>query len=231
MLKDPVKSVRFHATSLLASWLSQIPETLLPELSFAIDEYKASLLLTADFPSSQLSLAQLALAMGDNITAQQHFEQALIIAPHLPMTMLSFADFWRQTNNQTKELALLEKAIVVNHDFADVLHQYGLFWVRKKEYYKAAQWLVKATDLADAQPYYAYVAATALDSINRTKQAVDLLIKANQRWPQQTDLLYSLALYSDKIKDKASLKIALAELQVLMPNNAQVQQWLLQNGQ
>ncbi|GAC18618.1 hypothetical protein GARC_1646 [Paraglaciecola arctica BSs20135] len=231
MLKDPVKSVRFHATALLASWLSQMPETLLPELSFAIDEYKASLLLTADFPTSHLSLANLALAMGDNKTAQLHFEQALTIAPNLPSAMLALADFWRQTNNQTKELAILEKAIVVNHDFADVLHQYGLFWVRKKEYYKAAQWLVKASDLADAQPYYAYVAATALDSINRTKQAIDLLLRANQRWPQQTDLLYSLALYADKTKDKAAIKIALAELQILLPNNPQVQQWLIQNGQ
>jgi tetratricopeptide (TPR) repeat protein len=231
MLKDPVKSVRFHATSLLASWLSQMPETLLPELSFAIDEYKASLLLTADFPTSQLSLAQLALAMGDNSTAQKHFEQALIIAPNLPITMLSFADFWRQSNNQTKELALLEKAVSLHTDFADVLHQYGLYWVRKKEYFKAAEWLVKANKLGDAQPYYAYVAATALDSIKRTQQAVDLLINANLRWPQQTDLLYSLALYSDKVKDKHSLKIALAELQVLMPNNPQVQQWLLQNDQ
>jgi tetratricopeptide (TPR) repeat protein len=223
MLKDPVKSVRFHATSLLASWFSQMPETLLPELSFAIDEYKASLLLTADFPTSQLSLAQLALAMGDNKTAQKHFEQALIIAPNLPIAMLSFADFWRQSNNQTKELALLEKAVSLHTDFADVLHQYGLYWVRKKEYFKAAEWLVKATELGDAQPYYAYVAATALDSIKRTQQAVDLLINANLRWPQQTDLLYSLALYADKVKDKHSLKIALAELQMLMPQNSQIQ--------
>jgi Tfp pilus assembly protein PilF len=231
MLKDPVNSVRFHATSLLASWLSQMPATLLPELSFAIEEYQASLLLTADFPTSHLSLANLALAMGDNKTAQRHFEQALIIAPNLPSAMLAFADFWRQTNNQTKELALLEKAIAIHHDFADVLHQYGLFWVRKKEYYKAAQWLVKATKLVDSQPYYAYVAATALDSINNTKQAVELLLSANQRWPQQTDLLYSLALYSDKVNDSQSLEVALAELQILIPNNPQVQLWLQQNGQ
>jgi tetratricopeptide (TPR) repeat protein len=231
MLKDPVKSVRFHATSLLASWLSQMPATLLPELSFAIEEYKTSLLLTADFPTSQLSLAQLALAMGDKNTAQQHFEQALTIAPNLPMAMLAFADFWRQTNNQTKELALLEKAIAIHQDFADVLHQYGLYWVRKKEYYKATEWLVKATKLSDSQPYYAYVAATALDSINLTRQAINLLIAANQRWPKQPDLLYSLALYSDKVKDNNSLKIALAELQILMPNTPQVQQWLLKTSQ
>jgi hypothetical protein len=231
MLKDPVKSVRFHATSLLASWLSQMPDTLLPELAFALNEYKTSLLLTADFPSSQLSLAQLALATGDAILAQKHFEQALIIAPNLPVAMLSFADFWRQTNNQTKELALLEKAMVLHPDFADVLHQYGLYWVRKKEYYKATEWLVKATELGDAQPYYVYVAATALDSIKRTSQAIDLLSAANQRWPQQTDLLYSLALYADKTKDKAAMKISLDELQVIMPNNPQVQQWLQKYGQ
>lgn len=83
--------------------------------------------------------------------------------------------------------------------------------------------------MTDAQPYYAYVATNGLDSINLAKQAVDLLKRANQRWPLQTDLLYSLALYSNKIKDKMSLQIALDELQVLMPNNPKVQQWLLQN--
>jgi tetratricopeptide (TPR) repeat protein len=231
MLEDPVKSVRFHATSLLASWLSQMPKTLLPNLDSVLQEYKTSLLVTADFPSSQISLAQLALAIGDNKTAQKHFEQALTIAPNLPLAMLAFADFWRQTNNQTNELAILEKALSLHTDFSDVLHQYGLFWVRKKEYKKATEWLVKASELIDAQPYYAYVAATALDSINRTKQAIELLINANQRWPHQTDLLYSLALYSDKVKDKHSFNIALTELQILIPNNPQIQLWLVQNGQ
>ncbi|MBL4632046.1 MAG: hypothetical protein JKY14_13150 [Paraglaciecola sp.] len=226
MLKDPVRSVRFQATSLLATWLSHMPKSLLPELSFAIDEYTASLLLTADFPGSQLNLAQLALAMGDTRTAQKHFEKALTIAPHLPAAMLSFADFWRQTNNQAKELVLLEKAIAVNMDFADVLHQYGLFWVRKKQYYKAAKWLVKATDLVDSQPYYAYVAASALHTIKRTNQAIVLLLAANKRWPEQTDLLFSLALYADKTNNKTALKIALTELQILIPSDPQVQQWL-----
>jgi hypothetical protein len=113
MLKNPLKSVRFHGTSLVASWLSQMPDTLLPELGFAINEYETSLLLTADFPTSQLSLAQLALATGDAISAQKHFEQALIITPNLPVAMLSFADFWWQTNNKTKELTQLEKAMVL----------------------------------------------------------------------------------------------------------------------
>jgi hypothetical protein len=48
---------------------------------------------------------------------------------------------------------------------------------------------------------------------------------------KQTDLLYSLALYADKTKDKAAMKISLDELQVLMPNNPQVQQWLQKYGQ
>jgi hypothetical protein len=88
LLNDPLKSVRFHATSLSASWLSQIPDTLLPELSSALNDYKTSLLSTADFPNSQLSLAQLASRSAQNI-----FEQALTIAPNLPVAMLSFADF------------------------------------------------------------------------------------------------------------------------------------------
>jgi tetratricopeptide (TPR) repeat protein len=199
-----------------------MPATLLPELDFALQEYKVYLLVTANFPTSQLCLAQLALAMANKATAQKHFEQALTIAPYLPLAMLSFADFWRQTNNQTKELALLEKAINLHTDLADVLHQLGLYWVRKKEYYTAANWLVKASNLADAQPYYAYVAATALDSIKRTNQAIELLVNANNRWPKQADLLYSLALYTDKSLDKTNMKIALDGLQELIPNDPQV---------
>ena len=58
-----------------------------------------------------------------------------------------------------------------------------------------------------------------------------LLVEGHQHWPQQTGLIYSLALYANKIKDKTSIKIVIAGLQVLMPNYPQVQQWLVQNGQ
>ena len=226
LLKDPIQSVKFDAAAVLASWLSQMPKHLLPDLSTVIEEYRTSLMVTSDFPTSQLTLAQIALALGDKKQAQQHFEQALTIAPNLPIAMLAFADFWRQTNNQEKEQALLEKAVQIHIDFSDVLHQYGLFWIRKKEYVKASEWLVKATQLADAQPYYAYVAATALDTISRTKHAVSLLLEANQRWPKQQNLLYSLALYADKTKNKNALKIAMLDLPTLLPNNAQVKQWM-----
>ncbi|MFA3791856.1 multiheme c-type cytochrome [Aliiglaciecola sp. SL4] len=230
LLQDPVKSVRFHATSILTPWLSQLPKSMLPELAVALDEYKSVLMLTADFPTSQLTLAQLALAQGDTVVAQKHFEQAQIIAPNMPSVMLAFADFWRIMGEPQKELALLQRAVEIHSDFADVLHQYGLYWVRNKDYNKATNWLVKASELGDAQPYYAYVAATALDSIQRTNDAVNLLLQANKRWPKQTNLLYSLALYSDKSNNQNAMKTALAELRWLMPDNPQVQQWVLKSN-
>jgi hypothetical protein len=57
------------------------------------------------------------------------------------------------------------------------------------------------------------------------------LSNTNRRWPKQIDLLYSLAIYADKTKDKVAIKNALAELQVLIPKNPQVQQWLQKYGQ
>jgi hypothetical protein len=48
------------------------------------------------------------------------------------VAILSPADFWRQTNSQTKELARLEKAMISHTNFADVLYQYSLYWVRKR---------------------------------------------------------------------------------------------------
>ncbi|MDP5033303.1 tetratricopeptide repeat protein [Paraglaciecola sp.] len=225
LFKDPDSSVRFDVASTFSGWLSQLPHKDLPRILAGLEEYQQSLLLTADFPNSQISLAHIAMAKGKPTDAQRHFEQALKIAPHLPVAMLAYADFWRQMANSEKEQAVLARAVKINPDFADVLHQYGLYFVRQKQYNQAAKWLVAAAKLNDAQAYYAYVAASALDTIGRTKEAVNLLLEANQRWPNQLDLLFSLGLYADKTKDANSIQEALKTLTVLLPNHPQVKQW------
>jgi hypothetical protein len=71
--------------------------------------------------------------------------------------------------------------MVLHTHFADVLHQYSLYWMHKKVCYKVTEWLMKSSELAGYKPYHDYVAATALDSIKRTNQAIDLLSDANRR--------------------------------------------------
>ena len=225
LLDDPIQSVRFQATAVLVNQLASLSPQQTDKISTSLREYKSSLLQNADSPNAQLSLAQLELAEQNIDKAKAHYDNALEIAPNLPAAQLGMANFWRATQAADNEEAVLSKAAKMHPDFSEVLFQYGLYRVRAKQYEQASQILVEASELEDSQPYYAYVAAASLDRVEQTQQAIELLLAANVRWPQQTNLLTSLALYSEKTNNKESLAIAVDALKLMQPDNPQVQQW------
>ena len=225
LLDDPIQSVRFQAAAVLANHLTSLSPQQTEKISSGLMEYKNSLLQNADSPNAQLSLAQLALAEQNIDDAKIHYDNALEIAPKLPAAQLGMANFWRATQAVDNEEAVLAEAAQMHPDFSEVLFQYGLYQVRAKQYEQASQILVEASELEDSQPYYAYVAAASLDRVEKTQQAIGLLLAANNRWPQQTNLLTSLALYSEKTNDKESLATAVDALKQLLPDNPQVRQW------
>jgi len=69
-----------------------------------------------------------------------------------------------------------------------------------------------------------YVDAIALDSRNRANAAIKVLEKANERWPNQYDLLMTLVIYLEKAGDKQSIYEYLSALTAIAPNAPDVKQ-------
>jgi Flp pilus assembly protein TadD len=111
-------------------------------------------------------------------------------------------------------------------DSATVQYAVGLQFIRGKNYKDALVHLKQSSELSDSQPRYAYVYAVAQDSVGNTNAAIDTLLSATERWPNQLDLLSTLVLYLDKVGEVESIRQHLDALQIIAPNSPQVLQLL-----
>lgn len=125
---------------------------------------------------------------------------------------------------------LLVKALAVASDSAGAQHAYGLHLIREKKINEAISYLKIAATIETAQPRYAYVYAVALDSTGSTGRAVDVLQAADERWPNQMDILNLLLMYAEKLNQLDKHLAYLSRLAAIAPASPLVKR-LIQNYQ
>jgi len=188
--------------------------------------YRASLMQNLDMPGAQLGLAELAMRAGDLATAQQRFEKALAVDPAFVSGMLNYADFKRQLGDENAAKALLESALHIAPDSADVNFSLGLSYVRQKQYAAALPYLQTAASLETAIPHYAYVYAVALDNEGQLTAAIDTLQAANERWAYDYNLLSSVIQFMEKAGRGIESGVYVAKLSEIAPNAPEVRAYL-----
>ena len=118
----------------------------------------------------------------------------------------------------------MSQAVSIAPDSAAAQHALGLFYVRDKNYRQAIVHLALATEQENASPYYAYVHAVAMENQGELPAAIDLLKKANQRWPNQYEVLMTLVLYLDKADRRNEISNYLSQLSAIAPASPEVRQ-------
>lgn len=173
VLEDARKPVRIEA----ARGLSTVAQGKLPEekkkvLERELSEYKTSLLLNADRPESQLSLARLHQGRGEHEFAKVAFEEAIRLHRwHVP-AYVNYADYLRRNGDEKAAREMLDSGLAVNPEHPALHQALGLWQVRNKQPAKALASLEKAAKLAPDEAQYQYVYAVALSG-----QDVDAAIR------------------------------------------------------
>jgi tetratricopeptide (TPR) repeat protein len=221
---DPNRSVRMQIAENLADIVAQLPAENQPAVYQLIEEYREMLNVSADAVSTQLNIANLELRLGRPVEAEQAYVRALIIEPAFVPALLGLAEFYRRSGRLSQEQTLLDKAIVIAPDSGAVQHSIGLFYIRQKNYLAALEHLGLATEQVDAAPYYAYIYSVALESQGRIGDAIKSLRAADQRWPNQYEILLTLILYLEKSDDADSVLLFLSKLSAIAPAAPQVKQ-------
>ncbi|MBL4708244.1 MAG: hypothetical protein JKY48_07385, partial [Flavobacteriales bacterium] len=196
-MDDSSLSVRVAIGDALADIYSELAGKQQAQLASLIEEYRKALVVSAGSPATQVALANLEARLGNDKAAEKALLQALRIEPSYVPAMLNLADYYRASGRDAEVEPLLKTALKVAPDSGAAHHSYGLFLVRMQNFEAALPQLETAIQQADALPRYAYVYAVALESIGQTPKAVDILIKATERWPNQYDLLMLLVDYLD----------------------------------
>lgn len=192
---DPDKSVRLGVASALAQTVSQLPLEKARELLPGITELRSS--MRPDTASGLTSLGMLDIRMGRRESAQDLLQAAIDKEPHYIPALLNLADIQRH-QDEAAAMELLRRAVEVAPDSGAANHSYGLSLVRSGRTEDSLVYLGLATEQFDAVPRYAYVYAVALDSVGKTREALELLSQSLQKWPDQADLINLQVAYQEK---------------------------------
>ncbi len=175
-----------------------------------------------------LNKADSAFDQDDYLQAEQAYRQALTVAPQLSRAWLKLAQFYTDLNREKDALQILHNALDKLPEDADLWFQAGLTQVRQRLFGEALTSLAKAALLAPEKPHYSYVYGIALNSQQRTDEALEVLHQAHLRHPDNHELLHALiAVNRDNHHYRIALKYA-EKLAVLEPGNPELQDLLLQ---
>jgi predicted CXXCH cytochrome family protein len=210
LLRDPILAVRIDAAQALAdvpadAWRDGDRST----LADVLGEYRAAQRVNADLPESHVNLGSLAIRLGDFDVARSEFETALRLAPWFVPAYVNFADLERAQGNDAAAEPLLRRALALTPENADVHYALGLALIRLKRGDDAVAAFARASELAPAQPHYAYVWALSLQGVGQLDRALAVLEAARAQHPRNRDLLVALATLSrDAGRSNAALRYA-----------------------
>jgi len=221
-MNDSSLSVRVEIADALAGIYSELSGKQQAKLGLLVDEYRKALMVSSGSPATQATLANLEARLGKNKAAEKALLQALRIEPGYVPALLNLADYYRASGQYAKVEPLIKRALQVAPDSGAAHHSYGLFLVRMQNYEAALPQLETAIKQTDALPRYAYVYAVALESRGQTPKAVDILIQATERWPNQYDLLMLLVDYLDRSNNIQMAMKYLSSLSAIAPNAPEV---------
>jgi tetratricopeptide (TPR) repeat protein len=120
--------------------------------------------------------------------AAKDYRQSLIATASLPESLTVLSDFEFRMGENDKSNEYLKHAIRLDPDLAIARHSYGLALIREKRYEEALAELQRAYDLDPGNPRYAYVYAVALNSLGIVDEALAVLAKAREDFPDDAEI-------------------------------------------
>ncbi len=194
LLDDPVRSVRLEATRALAELIPQrLPEKFRRQLDTAIEEYLQSQSTNAERPESHMNIGLMAVAAGDYAKAELAYGTALRLDPAFVPGYVNLADLYRRQGRDEEGERLLRSGLARVGEEADLDYALGLSLVRQKRLEEALPALRAAAGLAVDRPRYAYVYALALQGAGKLPDAIEVLVDARRRAPDNPEILQALA--------------------------------------
>jgi tetratricopeptide (TPR) repeat protein len=206
-LRDDSRAVRLALAPLLAgSDRAALTIEQRRDLDAVFAEYRQWLTANADRAEALVALAGFHLAEGDLAAARAAFEKALQRDETSLVAYLNYADYHRSMTNDREAEVLLRRALGLYPDSANARFALGLLLVRQKRLTLALPELRRATELAPANSYFAYVYAVGLYSAGQARQALSLLGQARARFPANRQIPAALQAYCADQRGKRDVR-------------------------
>jgi len=197
LLWDDNRAVRAAAARLLAGLADeQLPPAVQKRLADGQIEYRATQQFNAERPEAQLALAELDMAVGQAVTAEQHYREALRLQPQYVPAYVNFAQMMAGLNREREAENLLRAGLEKVPEQATLQHALGLSLVRQRRLDDALGWLGRAARNDPGQMRFSYVYGIALQSADRLDEALAVLDATHRRHPGNVDVLAALVTFN-----------------------------------
>ena len=199
MLSDPIRAVRIEAARGLASLpVGELKAEQQLLLEKGLKEYIDAQLAMAERAESQTNLGILYANQNKFGKAISAYKLAAELNPAYIPAYVNLADLYRSQGEESKAVDVLRHGLTIASDSAILHHVLGLTLVRQKLINEAVEELRMASKLNTNDVRYVYVYAVALNSTGKPKQAVAVLEKAENVFPNNVEILNALlAFYRD----------------------------------
>ncbi len=223
LLSDSILGVRSEAARLLADVPANlIPATQQSALQTALQDYRNSLQINADWASETLNIGLLALRQGDIEGAIVAYKRALKLDDHFAPTYINLADVYRQQGWDLEGEKVLHDGLLLLPNAADLHHALGLLLVRKADNANALKSLEKAAQLAPNNAYYGYVYGVALHSMGKTRDALAVLHTADKHNLYNLEILSALVSIQRETGDNKAALVSARKAAEALPNDAAI---------
>ncbi len=208
LLTDPLKAIRAAAARAIVD--VYIPEKDLASFNLAFVELTVALEQSSWRGEGRLNQGMLAMAKNDNLTAEQHFKQAIKVEPYFDSAYSNLAELYR-TQGKVVQLVAVYNAGISKLPKSAILHYgFALHLVRQQQLAKALPLFKKAMLFDPTSSQYAYVYALATDSSGDTKRAISLLKTMVDDYSQNQQLVQLGLSLAQKAEDRVSFDYFMA---------------------
>jgi len=207
LLYDISLSTRMLAGRALMGGASQnIPLQAAEKLKIANKDYEKSQLFNTDRPESLVNLARYYLQQGNHNKAEKFYQDAISIAPYFTPAHINLSDLYRQKKNPVESEKVLRNALLQVRDKTPVQHAIGLHLIRQKKTSEAMKFLQHAAESSTTTSRYVYVYAIALHSSGEKIESIEILEKANDKYPGNIDIMQALISINREMGNKHKVK-------------------------
>jgi tetratricopeptide (TPR) repeat protein len=156
-------------------------------------DYRDSMVYSADFPSAQMNLGNLAANLGSDDDAVSHYLRAIEIDDRFYPALNNLALLYNRLGKNGDAEKLLKRILALEPDFHEVSYSLGLLLAEEKRFEEAAAYLERAAVGLPQRPRISYNLGLLLQYLRRMPEAEAALTRALRGDPDNPDFLFALA--------------------------------------
>ena len=196
-------------------------------LSKRHSDFVATQKLNADRPEGHLSLGNLHARQGMPEEAGSEYETAIKLWPGFIPAYVNLADLYRARGQDEQAEHWLLEAQKKSPQNADVIHSLALLRVRQHRTKDVLELLAKAAQLAPNNAHYTYVYGVGLYSSGKTAAGLDVLRKANDKFPADREILLALVSFAAESGDLTRARRYAERFESIAPADGRGQEILM----